>query len=548
MRKLRNFALVSLSFALFSCAKEDEKGLNSSLHIGVQPEAVSNDVQNIAAVSAPEAQWNSTEDLAADLGTEPLNLTQEDCPSTQVSKVTLSPRGQLYINAPEVIGNTRSQNNLSTGGGGKWSFAYALREILELPADPGADPTLLAAEQAAVDSFIARFGNQTVNTIASGARSATSTTLTNAWGKRTARTGVSFRWLGGAPFKLVAIVNRLDLVKKTTTGAIDATTAGEGRFVYGFTGSSPMTVIFEYNLPRGDLSPIPWFQANWTNEWHKLKNFLTDTNAAVAGVQPNASLTTQPTFTNLAGYLTQLELITEKFANRTAQKRSITAVKTQAAIAQIRTNEFIMSPWEIREIVRTRNASQEAILANATVKNTPAVNQVVIAGTPAVNVRNDVDLGAWVDANVTCTSATNLASCNFRAVSGMMPASFAQNGKTFRLGPTSLEDFSSWFPGSTQIKRRFMALQTCDGCHQSETGVRFTHSSPSNGNPSSFLTATTNVGGSGLTIEPDLQRRSNNMKNLVCLAAATTTSLNLTGERSENLDFRNPEWYSFNVH
>ncbi len=548
MKAGRTLAVVSLSFILLSCAKEEEQGLNSSLHIGVQPESQSNDMQNNTVVNAPEAQRNSTEDLAVDVGTEPLNLTQEECPSSQVSKVTISPRGQLYINHPEVLANTRSQNNLTTGGAGKWSFAYALREILELPADPGADPVRLAAEQAAVDSFIARFGNQTVNTVASGDRSITATTLTNAWGKRTASSGVTFRWLGGAPFKLVAIVNRLDLVKKTNTGAIDATTAGEGRLVYGFTGAQAMTVIFEYNLPRADLSPIPWFQANWTNEWHKLKNFLTDTNTTLAGVQPNASLTTQPTFTNLPGYLAQLELITEKFANRRAQKRSATDVATQAAIAQIRTNEFIMSPWQIREIVRTRNASQVATLANTTVKNTPAVSQVVISGTPPINVRNDPDLGAWVDANVICSNATNLATCRFRAANGMIPATFFQNGKLFSVGPTSLADFSRWFQGSTQIKRRFMALQTCDGCHQSETGVGFTHSSPRTGEPSRFLTASTNVGGSGLLIEADLQRRANNMKNLVCLAAASTASLNLTSERSDNLDFRNPEWYSFNVH
>lgn len=537
---LRHLALLVLSFTV-SCGS----GL-------VGTDKVSE--KNLKVPSSETLVTNETAGEQAPVNNEfePLNLTQEECPTVQTNKVTVSPRGELYINAPQVLADQRALNVDASGKAGKWSFAYALREILELAPNPGTDAALLALEQAAVDSFIARFGNTIVNTKSSGDRSSTRSVLTSSWGRKIASNGTQFRWLGGAPFKLVAIVNRMDLVKKKSDGSVDATTAGEGRLVYGFSGGSPMTVIFEYNLPRADLSPIPFFQANWTNEWHKLKNFLVDTNATIAGVQPNSSLTTQPSIENTAGYLSQLEFLTERFVARTAQKRSTSATETltQAAISQIRTNEFIMGPWQLREIIRARNTSGSPVLTNTTTKNVFFPTQNLAGTTPSteVSIRNNSDLGNWADANVTCSNLTNIATCRFSSRNEMIPSSVNIAGVTFRVGPISNEDGAAWFPGSTVIKRRFMALQSCDGCHQSETGVFFTHTSPSTGNPSTFLTNATNVGNSGFLISADLERRANNMKNLVCLAATTTSSLNLTSQDDTSLLHRNPEWYSVGVH
>ena len=369
------------------------------------------------------------------------------------------------------------------------------------------------------------FGSQTVNGVSAAARSMTVSSLKSSWKTRLDANGAARRWLGGAPFKLVAIVNRMDIVKRTSTGAVDSTTAGEGRLVYGFTGGQAMTVIFEYNLPVGTLGPINGTtQAIWTALWRDLKNHLSDTNNSRPGVQPNQSLTSQPIFSNQASYLNALEGITNRFVRRTSQKRAATSSATQAAIAQIRTNEFLQSPWELREIVRSRDPASKAVLRSTTTKNSLGTGAGVTGS--GVVTRDDVDLGAWIDGNVTCSNPLNISSCRFGALNHQMPISFSQNGKFFKSGPSSEADFGRWFSSdSTNIKRRFFALESCDGCHSSETNVFFTHTSPFNGDPSAFLTNPSTIG--AFRVEADLARRLRNFKNLVCLAAPTASGLNL---------------------
>lgn len=457
---------------------------------------------------------------------ELLGLTQAQCTTTALNSVTASPRGQLYINSPAVLNDNRSKNSVNNSGpGGAWSFANALREILELPTDPGNSAANLLAEEQAVDSFIDMFGSQTVNGVNAAERKNTVIALKRMWGIRMDANGTVRRWLGGAPFKLVAIVNRMDIVKRTSSGAVDSTTAGEGRLVFGFTGSSSMTVIFEYNLPVGTVSPTGGItQASWTVLWRDLKNHLSDTNNSRSGVQPDQSLTSQPIFSNQASYLNALEGITNRFVRRTSQKRAATGTATQAAIAQIRTNEFLGSPWELREIVRVRNSLSKAVLQATTTKNSLGVGSGITGS--GLTSRSDADLGAWIDGNVTCSNPNDISSCRFSASNHQMPESFSRNGKSFKSGPSSEANFGRWFSSdSSNIKRRFFALESCDGCHSSETNVFFTHTSPFNGDPSAFLTNASTIG--AFRVEADLARRLRNFKNLVCLASPTAAGLNL---------------------
>jgi|GEM_PF-807441 len=480
---------------------------------------------------------------------ELLGLTQSQCTTEALAKVTASPRAQLYINAPEVLSDARARNSVNNSGpGGAWSFAFAMREILELPADPGVVPANLLAEERAVDSFIEMFSAQTVNGISAPARSQTRELLTKSWVKRKDSAGIQRRWLGGAPFKLLAIVNRMDIVKRTSTGALDPTTTGEGRLVFGFTGTGSMSVIFEYNLPVGSLNPTTGTtQASWTALWRDLKNHLQDTDSKRTGVQPDQSLANQPSLSDKARYLTALEAVTNRFVRRTSQKRSPTASPTQAAISQIRTNEFIEDPWQLREIVRGRSSAGTAVLRAATTKNALVPTQAVEAGKRPVTIRDDRDLGDWVDRNVSCSNATNLSSCRFTPADFQLPQSIAIKGKTFRSGSISNADFGRWFDADQgNLKRRFFALQSCDGCHQSETGVFFTHTDVGDGSPSSFLTGAFTVG--SFEVEADLSRRLRNFKNLVCLAAPTATALNLNASRPLNEPLEKRVGVSESVH
>jgi hypothetical protein len=427
-----------------------------------------------------------------------LALTQTQCQDAATfAKLTASVSGTLFINSPEVVNDARAK------GEGKWSFAYLIREILELPA-PGTAPALLAAEQAAVDGFIAKFNQSgNVNGLPPPRRNATSNTLKSSWGTRKGSDGKSYRTFADAPFKLVAIMNRMDIVKKGQ----DAVNAGEGRFIFGFTGGLPMTVIFEYDLPIGSLSNKSMAsRAQWAKRWHNLKTFLTDTDAAKPGVQPDQRVGAALKFSNKADYLNALQGITELFANRTAQTRT---GGTQAAISQIRTNEFISSPWELREIVRNRNSAGKANLVLTTVKNNPDTK--FRSGTRGFS--------AWVNSNVECSVATDLNSCRYKTGNGQLPAVFAStvNQREPLLAASAPVSFE-WFSGSTNVKQRFVALNTCSGCHQSETGTSFLHVSE--------------TGVASVFLKSELAKRLVNFKNQVCLAVGSTSDLNLTGESS----------------
>lgn len=451
---------------------------------------------------------------------EAFGLTQAQCTTALVNTVTVSPRGQLYIDSEAVRNDIRARNTLSstTDVAGVWSFAFAMREILELPIPRSTTRLTQAqidAEHLSVESFIARFGSINVNGITSGARIETQAKLRLHWGKRSGKL-----WWGGAPFQLVAIVNRMDLVKFTASGAVDGTTAGEGRLVYGFTGPGAMTTILEYNLPVGSAaSPSNMTQGQWTNLWHALKGHLVDTNAARAGVQPIQELSSLPSFSNQANYLSALQRVTDNFVLRRSQKQG---TRTQAAIAQIRTNEFLSGPWELREIGRVRDAAGRAVLQSITVKNSLAPVQ------PSnVNVRSSPELGAWIDSNITCSDSRRISTCRFSAPSRMMSDTISQGASVFRVGGAAPADFRPWFQSNpNNIKRRFFALESCDGCHQSETGVFFTHTDPRNGAPSAFLLQNIRVGGF-FDQQADLSRRLSNFRNLVCLAA-TSTALSLS--------------------
>lgn len=121
--------------------------------------------------------------------------------------------------------------------------------------------------------------------------------------------------LAKAPFRLIAIANRMDLRKKLNpTGP-----HGEGRLLFGLTTgpaddpaspAAPMTVIFEYALPD------TMSDAKWAESWHALGSF--------------------PSYDE--GYKSALAEITERF------------VAHKEALSQTRTNESATNwIWQMRQ-------------------------------------------------------------------------------------------------------------------------------------------------------------------------------------------------------
>jgi len=220
-----------------------------------------------------------------------------------------------------------------------------------------------------------------------------------------------------APFRLLAIVNRLDLRSKSA-GKL---TAGEGRFVFGFVkpdGSpSPFTLIFEYDVKADSEYDVK----DWAESWHDL-----------------GEIPFGPTFNS------KLQKLTDKFSNPNCLGRP-----NNSCLNQIRTNEVSLDPnkiWELREYRIAGNPG----------KIVPA--PMVL--TPDGGYNGSSYLADYIN--------TNAALINQRQHS-MAPTMLAASSFASLLTPWDA-------PGITDSEARHnFALSTCNGCHTSETGTTFTH-------------------------------------------------------------------------
>lgn len=288
-------------------------------------------------------------------------------------------------------------------------------------------------------------------------------------------TQVINNWLGAsgsnlnlavAPFRLLAIVNRIDL----RSHAFPYDNAGECRFVFGVVDPSnpcspsplPFTVIFEYGVPKRGCTDIK----NWANQWAAL-------NSISFGPAFNAALEAITDQVTLAG------------ADPTKPNFS--------SINQIRSNEELIAPWDLREFV----IGSSGYLVENTVKNTPAGS---LNDTPPITTY--------------CTDPANVA--NILADSFTVPPIYASIpflGAHAQTPPGLIWSGSPPF-SIPPLQRIHFSLNTCNGCHGGETSTAFTHVSPRPpGVPSSlsgFLTGINVVdpGGSGITNRySDLARR-----------------------------------------
>ena len=255
-----------------------------------------------------------------------------------------------------------------------------------------------------------------------------------------------------APFKLIAIVNRMDLGGSTGYGASDA---GEGRFVFVALDANcnpvtNFTVIFEYKINIKGCTNI----RAYAKEWYDLKNMVLGSPA----------------------YNAALETITDRFALPNTNP----ANPNGSSISQIRTNENALHhEWELREFVicnpadSTLTPCADNHLVETTVKMEPAsrYNRFEGAGAPDMKILAD-----WA----------NLNSPAIRAFSYDVPREEAL--QPFLAGHSPVPNPSTVFDGQagpgagfiTDDSTRFvLSLNTCKGCHAGETNTFFQHILPS---------------------------------------------------------------------
>ncbi len=242
-----------------------------------------------------------------------------------------------------------------------------------------------------------------------------------------------------APFRLLAIVNRVDLA-----GANDA---GEGRFVFGLldTDGSPLqfTVILEYDLPLSAMS-----HEKWTEAWHELSSLNWGSSA----------------------YKQKLQALTQAFA----RKNAMPARPNGSAISQVRTNEIALdAPWELREFLLKKSGVQAGLLKQRTV-----------ALTPRNNLDGTARLGRFINQNEDLI------------LEGRHGVPFQFEGAPFRSGgvENSIDFWSAPNVADNEARHRF-SLSTCNGCHGAETGTDFLHIRPREAGKlaglSAFMTGTT---------------------------------------------------------
>ncbi|MEQ1763345.1 MAG: hypothetical protein ABL984_09405 [Pyrinomonadaceae bacterium] len=275
---------------------------------------------------------------------------------------------------------------------------------------------------------------QTVNTFQIPARQTIRSRIIDPWkskdgaaGKPDAEWNMNF---ANAPFRLLAVVNRIDLHRKE--GAV-VKNAGEGRFVFGVLdptgGPLLFTVIFEFEQKATSEAELK----AWADEWHNLGTF--------------------PAFD--ANYLTALKAVTAKFSG----KGVMPGKPNDSALNQLRTNEIALSaPWELREF---NISASTGTFEPATTKQTPHHS-----------FNNSPRLADYVLAHQT----------EIESGSDVVPLEFPP-GQPFMSGnahvppPTGAGFWDA--PGLTNDVAEFkFSVATCSACHGRETQTQFTHVKP----------------------------------------------------------------------
>lgn len=382
----------------------------------------------------------------------------------------------LMITDLSVVQDPARTFNPCTGAGnpnGPWTFKHLMEEMANQPAS-GINPSTF------VERWLQHWPvNQTINSDLVPAR----TQMNNLISEWRAASGGGDLDLSIAPFRLLAIVSRLDLATTRGGGSGYAASrgdfldAGEARFVfsvvlppgYNTTGffnhmplgggcrSLPFTVIFEFRVPKCDCKGV----RSWARQWVKLASL------------PFPSAT----------YNKALEKITRQFASANANPLK----PNGSALGQLRTNEIALTPpgqftWELREF--QLDQLPFTFLTEKTVTDNPIET-----------LNNTATFRDWVLGPV----LTEISTFGINAPIPKVPLFFGTPLAEFLGGHAPVLTGFWTAPGinfadvNENWSRHRASLNTCEGCHFDETRTLFVHVEPNAPLPaalSQFLTGT----------------------------------------------------------
>ena len=363
----------------------------------------------------------------------------------------IDPARSLLITDPKVIEDPTRTFNPCTGVGtpmGKWTFGYLMQQMANQPVT-GIDPS------AFVRKWLAQWeSNQTPNGWDVPPRPSVRDTVIIPWEIASGGLGAPLD-LSKAPFRLLAIVNRIDL---RGSGGYQTNSAGEARFVFGVIDRRPnpqgccfvseMSVILEYGIDRKGCLGVK----SWAQQWVNLSSL------------PLGS----------AAYNAALEAITEQFAKAGAAPGKVNG----SALNQLRTNEFLppqTGPWELREFKLTPGREDPFVATGALIETT-------VKQTPDEVLNNRPTLRNYINANCGPLAAgTHVVPLNFPRD----PADAGLPNSPRMLGGNAFVPPSFWNaagitcgpipPGDARFQFSFA---TCSGCHLAETATAFYHIRP----------------------------------------------------------------------
>lgn len=410
------------------------------------------------------------------VGTHPLLEDIADM-QTQLKWVGVTaatdPFATLMIVDPLVVNDPTRTIDPCTGVGnpnGVWTFGYVMDQMAAL--------TSMTTDQF-VRNWMATWGTtQTVNGWSIPPRNHIKPILDD-WAVRSGGSVTSSLDMGKAPFRLLAIVNRVDL---RTNASYGGGSAGEARLVYGLvepTGGcvlrKEMTVIFEFKI---QISGCPGVRA-WAKQWYDLQ------------LNPTGS----------AAYNAALEAITRQFTDAGSDPLQL---PNQSTLGQLRTNEIeapTVNPnmmWEMREF----NLDSTGNLKVVTVKETPDTS---LNGKPPIT--------GYIN-GLPATGPLPTLPNNFPSTTKPL-----LGGRSIVPGGPNPPPIMTWGP-STSARRHEFSLGTCSGCHSRDTNTLFTHIDPSLSGISSLsgfltgITVTDPVSGVSRQFD-DLTRRVQDLDALV---------------------------------
>lgn len=360
---------------------------------------------------------------------------------------TIDAERSLLVRDPLVVQDpTRTRASCGGTSMGRWSFGYLMEQMANTPVTgvTGSELTKSWLESWASD--------QTVNGWTVSSRARVNTRLLDPW---IAASGgpLAPLDLAAAPFRLLAIVNRVDLRGQSAYGSGDA---GELRFVFTAVGADchPLvnfTVIFEFGVSKvGCLDA----QA-WARRWKDLDTL------------PIGSL----------AYNAALEALTEQVVAANANPLKVNG----SALNQLRTNENAFDTtgdgldWELREFRLS--------------KFTHRLHTVTVAQTPQSAIRFSSSLGTFVNANAAdITGGTHVVPLAF-------PGAMPFRGGVSRYVRSAFWDATTAPAIVDRSARHRFSLATCNGCHAAETDTEFMHVRPAafgvRAELSGFMTGTT---------------------------------------------------------